>query len=750
MVLDQIIDARTSVLVVAIIATLLSVIPFDIRDEYLNEDIISAASRAKSDGCKLEILNFALVHGHNRVPLLQRTCHLDDKNIPTNLRHGCVDRNQLAGKKIGHEATTVRCFERCFAYGNSYAGHDFDMSCYCGAHKIAYKLKPDCDIDTEIHWYRVDNGVFTTRMTASGNLRMAPSLPTQRVSARIAFLLSLNGRSEQQIRRLLKILYSPKHVYYIHIDARSQFLHKRLRELMSMDNIHFARTRYATVWGSPRLLDMLLDAFHYLAAYQWDYMINLSESDYPLKPLADLENFLASDPAQPVYLKSHNLDGTSFIKKQGLDRNFYQCENRVWLVGERRLPTGVMFTGGSDWFALPRDFCQYVSKHQFESEHLVASLRHMYNFTLLPAESFFQTVAVNSQFCDRYRDNNLRATNWSKKKACKCQHQDVVDWCGCSPLVHRFADKLKLEQLSKRDGLYFARKFDSTISATILDELEQIISGSENSTSDARYWLNIYDHEETDAQALELGRVLSQIGQFAIRQRHNLLESLMDHKTMHGVHAYFDANHLIGHVFVYCDKAECIEMLISKNDIRHTNVFCADMDGFRLHALEVNHGFDSNERLFRDFRPLNAQSMVGVYHEWKSRPQPTESDSPLEVEFVWTVAGNNREHVQIIKLKRSAKPQRLTFAHRLNMTRPLQSGLWQLSIRHKRQLCFSQQFLIFNQKSHANDRVYQEDFDRFYTLIDVCTRNQNHDSRFRPCKNFRWSQETQPQHRLSV
>jgi len=39
---------------------------------------------------------------------------------------------------------------------------------------------------------------------------------------RIAFLLTLNGRALRQVHRLLKALYAPEHVYYIHVDEVGQ------------------------------------------------------------------------------------------------------------------------------------------------------------------------------------------------------------------------------------------------------------------------------------------------------------------------------------------------------------------------------------------------------------------------------------------------------------------------------------------------------------------------------------------------
>lgn len=38
---------------------------------------------------------------------------------------------------------------------------------------------------------------------------------------RIAYLLTLNGRAVRQVHRLLKLLYSEQHFFYIHVDSVS-------------------------------------------------------------------------------------------------------------------------------------------------------------------------------------------------------------------------------------------------------------------------------------------------------------------------------------------------------------------------------------------------------------------------------------------------------------------------------------------------------------------------------------------------
>lgn len=72
-----------------------------------------------------------------------------------------------------------------------------------------------------------------------------------------------------------------------------------------------------------------------------------------------------------------------FIKKQGLDRLFHECDNHMWRLGERNIPEGLEVSGGSDWFALTRRFVEYVINSQDE---LVSGLKQFYSYALLPAE----------------------------------------------------------------------------------------------------------------------------------------------------------------------------------------------------------------------------------------------------------------------------------------------------------------------------------------------------------------------------
>lgn len=242
---------------------------------------------------------------------------------------------------------------------------------------------------------------------------------------RIVFLLTLNGRAIRQIYRLLKSLYSEHHYFYIHVDSRQDYLFRELVKLeSSFPNIRLTRKRFSSIWGGASLLTMLLSCMKELLEmdWQWDFVLNLSESDFPIKTIDKLEAFLAAN-ANKNFVKSHGREAHKFIQKQGLLKTFVECDNHMWRIGDRDLPIGIQIDGGSDWICLSRMFVSFVTAEQKDT--LIEGLLKIFAHTLLPAESFFHTAIRNSIFCDTYIDNNLHITNWKRKMGCKCQYKAV-------------------------------------------------------------------------------------------------------------------------------------------------------------------------------------------------------------------------------------------------------------------------------------------------------------------------------------
>ncbi len=234
---------------------------------------------------------------------------------------------------------------------------------------------------------------------------------------RIAYLFVVHGRSYRQILRHFKRLFTSSDFFFFHVDSRSKYLHREMRQLEKMSpqgNIRVTENRFATIWGGASLLKMMISCLREMKDMGWsmDFVINLSESDYFIKSPTDFREFLSQNRGKN-FVKSHGRDIATFVKKQGLDRTFYECDNHMFRIGPRSLPQGLKLDGGSDWVCLYKSFVDYIL--ETDQDALLRGLLNIFNYTLLPAESFFHTALKNSQFCLTYVNNNLRITNWRRQ-----------------------------------------------------------------------------------------------------------------------------------------------------------------------------------------------------------------------------------------------------------------------------------------------------------------------------------------------
>ena len=138
--------------------------------------------------------------------------------------------------------------------------------------------------------------------------------------ARIVYLLTINGRASRQVRRLIKQLYDGKNYFYIHVDSRQDYLYREMKEIEAKlpDNIYVTPNRLSTIWGGASLLTMLTACYKDLLQrnWNWDFVLNLSESQYPLKKRDDLIEFLSNNKDKN-FVKSHGREPAEFIRKQG-------------------------------------------------------------------------------------------------------------------------------------------------------------------------------------------------------------------------------------------------------------------------------------------------------------------------------------------------------------------------------------------------------------------------------------------------
>ncbi|KAL0117574.1 hypothetical protein PUN28_010406 [Cardiocondyla obscurior] len=682
-------------------------------------EAVSAITRAQNQGCKQRIVNVTCLSQQGLLypERVQSLCPHSPGFTGKPINLGCFKDDKTLRALSGYyhvfkgNNTPERCAYMCLQSGFPYAGTEYSMECFCGMEEpLQTKRLPDSSCNMKcsgnpkktcggyltinIYWTGIQK--FKAQEARNSSLKSEPEQPVQ-----IAYLLTVNGRASRQVKRLISILYHPSHLFYIHVDARQDYLYREMLELeksCKLNNIKVARgegLRLASIWGGASLLTTFLKSAQQMLAYHqhWDFLVNLSESDFPLKSNNQLTEFLSWNKGMN-FAKSHGREVQRFISKQGLDKTFVECEARMWRIGDRKLPDGIQIDGGSDWFALSRDFVEYVADPN--PDQLVANLLKLFKYTLLPAESFFHTVLRNSRFCNTYIDNNLHMTNWKRKLGCKCQYKAVVDWCGCSPNDFKLEDFNRLRNTVDRN-IFFARKFEPVIDHRIIDRVEEWLypermNKSAKSKGLDMYWQSLYHQADLsplpDDGLLTLSYSLARL----VYRKLN-----MDHKNVRLLEntAYFHENRFVGILILAESKKEFSDISVPSNgrarrvealiSLRH-NFSTSKLWSGKIRSLSVSTDYDQKEQTFRNLigsmGPYSAPVLAYEFDAGITMPQ---NISVLWIDPFGRLADVNYLLLEEMTLVGHVKPQ---------LNEQLAIGTWRLLLITDAQLMAKLRFLV--------------------------------------------------------
>ncbi|KAL4707701.1 hypothetical protein ACJJTC_014882 [Scirpophaga incertulas] len=673
--------------------------------EIKHKEAISAIHRAKTQTCKQQIVNI--------------TCLIQDGNFyPKSLPNNCPSKNMTPGRQLGcyqdekklrilsnfygnflNSNTPQTCLDICVQAGFPFAGVQYGSECFCGENLplLSSKINEDlCDMKCSGDPSKICGGYFTMNVMETGLNKFTAVTPQivkndSEEPARIIFLLTLNGRALRQVNRLINSLYRANHYFYIHVDKRQDYLYRKLSPLEKVfPNIKLATQRFASIWGGASLLQMLLTSMKEIfnLKWQWDFVINLSESDFPIKSIESLQNFLSVNRGYN-FVKSHGREVQRFIKKQGLDKTFIECETHMWRVGDRQLPRGLVVDGGSDWIALSPAFVSYVVGNKDE---LLKGLDVIFRHTLLPAESFFHTVLRNSIFCNTYVDNNLHVTNWKRKLGCKCQYKHVVDWCGCSPNDFRIDDWPRIQNTQERQ-LFFARKFEPIINQEIITRVEQFIGLDDHYLLNnlEGYWQNIYDINDLTASTDDL--FLTHAGSMIRHNSRILRESqcVINPTEIIEINLYnyedvYKGN-LILHKATLIDGTEILLETWYKPK-QYTMFNFETPYGDNIKIFKVSSDYDQKEITFRNFANiLGPLSEPNLLYQFSPSMTYVKGDN---LTVVWLDPAGAIADVNILQLD----DNNLTNFIKPQLKVPLLPGVWKVSLFDKLNMIVMTKFLI--------------------------------------------------------
>lgn len=274
----------------------------------------------------------------------------------------------------------------------------------------------------------------------------------------IAYLILVH-RYPNQFKRLFRTIYHPANYYLVHVDKRSGVgLQTEIQDFLSSFANASLLKNQSMLWGGYSLVDAELRGIEELLKIspKWEFFINLSGQDFPLKSQAHIQDFLRRNKGKDFIKVSNQRK----IRPETLSRIENYCiEFRKRILRtpiKRPYLRGVTPYIGNQWMILSRKFCEFVC---YSPE--VERFKKFYRHTFIADEGFFQTVIMNTSYKETIVNDDKRTIDWVPLGTIKLRPRDFT---------FKDADFLIASQ-----GL-FARKFDETVDAEILSILESNLS----------------------------------------------------------------------------------------------------------------------------------------------------------------------------------------------------------------------------------------------------------------------------------
>ncbi|MBN3519097.1 hypothetical protein JYB62_03700 [Algoriphagus lutimaris] len=271
---------------------------------------------------------------------------------------------------------------------------------------------------------------------------------------RIAYFILVH-RYPEQFKRLFKTIYHPENHYLIHVDQKSVsgVIQEINKFLLGYPNA-YTLTSERVSWGGYSMVQSELKAMVYLLSHslKWDFFINLSGQDFPLKSQESIIDFLAENPGKN-YLKIANQSQERPNTMKRIDHYFTETNSGFsGTEAKRAFMKNVTSYIGGRWMILTRSCCEFIC-----NSPEIKKFEDFYQNTLNAEESFFQTVLMNTSFSEEITNDDKRAVIWIPDGGMNLR-----------PKTLTINDLLFLQE---GDNL-FARKFDMQIDEAVLEVLE--------------------------------------------------------------------------------------------------------------------------------------------------------------------------------------------------------------------------------------------------------------------------------------
>lgn len=273
---------------------------------------------------------------------------------------------------------------------------------------------------------------------------------------RVAYVISAYKRPSQLVR-LVRRLAMPGTTFVIHVDRKTQRpLYDEMVAGTEGLGVTFVR-RHVSHWGGWGHVRATLKGINqlYRDGSRFDYAVLLTGQDYPIRSPQAIAASLGGSNGRS-FMNWWRLPHRPWGERGGLERiqDWHVAtygRRHLSLPLRRALPNGMSPYGGGAYWCFARPIVDYVHEFTSSNPDYVRFFRHVF----IPDELFFQTLIMNSPLRDTVVNDNLRYIDWSREPR---------------PAVLTVDD---LEAMLD-SGKLFARKFDVSVDAAVLDRLDQV------------------------------------------------------------------------------------------------------------------------------------------------------------------------------------------------------------------------------------------------------------------------------------
>ncbi|WP_075981913.1 beta-1,6-N-acetylglucosaminyltransferase [Bacillus massilinigeriensis] len=282
-----------------------------------------------------------------------------------------------------------------------------------------------------------------------------------------AMILQVHKNPDQLNRFIRQLLSENQADVYVHIDQKAY--HSMNGAIVESPHVTVLKQCVSCEWGDISQVDatLLLLKEVIKSNKSYDYVCLRSGQDLLVKN--GFKSFL-KESDNKIFMTYRKLTGKELglmnINWPKMTRNrytsihpirifrkvfLYLFSKGINLVPNRGYwPEEYHFYKGSQWFTIPLDVAKYIVEFIENNEWYYQYFKN----SLVPDESFFQTLIMNSPYKDRVLNNNLYFLKWGETLGERNSPQNLTS---------------NDIDLIVNDNQFFARKFDEAIDSKVIE-----------------------------------------------------------------------------------------------------------------------------------------------------------------------------------------------------------------------------------------------------------------------------------------